>query len=542
MKRHSFPFLLPLAACIVLSLPEQADAVSGGGHYNLPLKDCGDVSENKCFISAYFDNNKGSGSLKDWNCGTKTYSGHSGTDYTGYGIRGRAVVAAADGTVTATNDGCADNNTSTGSTCGGGYGNYVRIRNDEIGQDVVYAHMMNGSIAVSKGATVKCGTQLGKVASSGSSTGAHLHFDVRPSNSSTRFDPYQGSCNSAITQSQWKQQNAYKSLPSDDKCAPTPVDDSSMSSETVSDGTEFAPGATFTKTWTVKNTGNTTWTAGDGYSLVSTGGTKLSSVDSVSLGGESIAPGASKTWSVSMTAPSTPGNYTHNWRMAHSGTQFGAQLSAKINVVATNGASFVSETVPAGTTMPSMEMFAKTWTVKNTGNVTWNPLTGHHLANVGGNAMGASAPLLFNEGETVAPGGTKTWTAYFTAPYTPGTAKGVWQMEQAGVGTFGPELTVEIMVFKPEPEDAGSPVVVVDAGGHDAGMADAGIVVPEDAGGESPEPLDPGDNGIDLENLADGEMVALSSGCGCHSADGSFPLALFGFMAAAFAFRRRSRT
>lgn len=39
--------------------------------------------------------------------------------------------------------------------------------------------MNKGSIAVKKGQTVLRGQQLGKVGSSGNSTGPHLHFEIR---------------------------------------------------------------------------------------------------------------------------------------------------------------------------------------------------------------------------------------------------------------------------------------------------------------------------------------------------------------------------
>ena len=500
----------PLAACsaaAVLALcaaPQSADAaatVSGGAHFNLPLVGCDFGTYKLCFISAYFDQNGGSGTKKDWNCGTKTYSGHKGTDFTGNGIRGRGVVAAADGVVDSTNDGCYDQNTSTGSTCGGGYGNYVKINHTGTGLTVVYAHMMNGSIAVSKGQTVKCGDALGKVASSGSSTGAHLHFDARPQggNSSSRFDPYLGACNPSVSQSQWKVQNAYQQVPADDQCAPLPVNDSLMVSETVADGTAVQPGETFTKTWTLKNTGNTTWTAAEGYALISVGGTQMSQDTSAALAsGEAIAPDAVKTWSVSLTAPTAPGSYTHNWRMAQSGTQFGAGLTASITVGAKNDAQLVSETVPAGAVFRPGESFTKTWTLRNTGNVDWDPLTGHHLARTSGEAMSARSPALLAEGETVAVGAVKTWSVEMTAPASPGRWTSSWQMEQAGVGTFGEALSVDITVA--DPEDAGTSPEQ-DAQMH-GGEEDAG-------GGGSPSDSQATD--------AEGPMFAVESGS-CQAA------------------------
>lgn len=58
----------------------------------------------------------------------------------------------------------------------GGYGNYVVIKHAN-GSQTLYAH--NSSNAVSVGETVSQGEVIGYVGSTGRSTGAHLHFEVR---------------------------------------------------------------------------------------------------------------------------------------------------------------------------------------------------------------------------------------------------------------------------------------------------------------------------------------------------------------------------
>jgi len=62
--------------------------------------------------------------------------------------------------------------------CGSGYGNYVMIEHDD-GAVTVYAHLQENTIIVRKGDTVVAGQVLGKMGSSGRSTGPHLHFEVR---------------------------------------------------------------------------------------------------------------------------------------------------------------------------------------------------------------------------------------------------------------------------------------------------------------------------------------------------------------------------
>ncbi|MGI5985193.1 MAG: murein hydrolase activator EnvC family protein [Oscillospiraceae bacterium] len=70
----------------------------------------------------------------------------------------------------------ADSGTVAVATYGGGYGNYVVISHGS-GISTLYAHM--SSMAVSAGSTVSKGDVIGYVGSTGLSTGAHLHFEVR---------------------------------------------------------------------------------------------------------------------------------------------------------------------------------------------------------------------------------------------------------------------------------------------------------------------------------------------------------------------------
>ncbi|MBX3252119.1 MAG: peptidoglycan DD-metalloendopeptidase family protein [Myxococcales bacterium] len=187
---------------------------------------CGDCIANWY----YFDNNGAAAGSEDWNCGTSSYNGHRGTDYSLRGgngaiANGHDVVAAADGTVVSTQDGHFDRCTACGGdNCGTaygfGYGNHVVVNHGD--HRVVYAHLRQGSVAVAPGATVRCGQRLGQIASSGCSTGAHLHFEVRPLGgaSTTAFDPYRGSC-SPTNPSRWREQGPYRGLPGA-TCTPAP--------------------------------------------------------------------------------------------------------------------------------------------------------------------------------------------------------------------------------------------------------------------------------------------------------------------------------
>lgn len=62
--------------------------------------------------------------------------------------------------------------------CGGGYGNYVLIDHGD-GSSTLYAHLHYMTINVTAGDYVSQGEVIGKIGSSGNSTGPHLHFEVR---------------------------------------------------------------------------------------------------------------------------------------------------------------------------------------------------------------------------------------------------------------------------------------------------------------------------------------------------------------------------
>lgn len=63
---------------------------------------------------------------------------------------------------------------------GGGYGYFVRLLHKLDGEwyTSTYAHMVAGSLKVEKGQSVKAGTILGKMGTTGASTGKHLHIEI----------------------------------------------------------------------------------------------------------------------------------------------------------------------------------------------------------------------------------------------------------------------------------------------------------------------------------------------------------------------------
>ena len=88
---------------------------------------------------------------------------------------------------------------------------------------------------------------------------------------------------------------------------------------TVPDGTEFAPGATFTKTWRVKNVGTCTWN--DQYDLVFDDGDQMGAASVVNLSIGTVEPNETVDISVNLKAPSTPGDYKGDWLLRSDDSQ-----------------------------------------------------------------------------------------------------------------------------------------------------------------------------------------------------------------------------
>lgn len=105
---------------------------------------------------------------------------HSGIDISGgRGLGLVNIIAVRDGTVVYSSKGgevCSSG--SQTSDCGGGYGNYIIIQHTD-GNYTLYGHLYENSLEVKTGDSVSQGQVIAKMGSSGNSTGAHLHFEVR---------------------------------------------------------------------------------------------------------------------------------------------------------------------------------------------------------------------------------------------------------------------------------------------------------------------------------------------------------------------------
>lgn len=99
---------------------------------------------------------------------------HNGIDIAGPGILGTPIVAFMDGEViVSTLNGTSHHSTNVSTSSG--YGYYIAIDHGN-GIETRYAHMQELGVPV--GTIVKAGEVIGKVGSTGNSTGPHLHFEI----------------------------------------------------------------------------------------------------------------------------------------------------------------------------------------------------------------------------------------------------------------------------------------------------------------------------------------------------------------------------
>ena len=87
---------------------------------------------------------------------------------------------------------CPDTAQGANYSCGGvsSFGRYVKIENETTGYSIIYGHLYEIADNIEIGSYVEQGQAIGVMGTTGSSTGVHLHFEVRNS-SNLKVDPLQ---------------------------------------------------------------------------------------------------------------------------------------------------------------------------------------------------------------------------------------------------------------------------------------------------------------------------------------------------------------
>lgn len=101
--------------------------------------------------------------------------------------------------------------------------------------------------------------------------------------------------------------------------SPTPLCDLGqfVRDVTIPDGTTFAPGTAFVKTWRLRNAGTCTWS---GYSLVFDSGEAMGGASPTAI--PTVGPGQEVDLTVNMTSPANIGSYRGYWRIRNAAGVF----------------------------------------------------------------------------------------------------------------------------------------------------------------------------------------------------------------------------
>jgi subtilisin-like proprotein convertase family protein len=236
-----------------------------------------------------------------------------------------------------------------------------------------------------------------------------------------------------------------------DVVSATPVNDAEFVSQSVP--TTMYRGRPYTVSITMRNNGTIPWTQADLYSLVtenpysnSTFGSTRRDLNS----GETVAPGASRTFTFTAVAPSTVGNYNFQWRMrkrSSPAASFGDfTTNVPVGVIDGNDATFAEQFVP--TLMVAGRKHEIIIRMNNTGSRPWT-FDKYRLISMNpeSNSTWGTSSIRLNSGETVNPGAQKQFYVLIQAPSTPGTYNFQWRMRQLGVEYFGPltpNMAVEV--------------------------------------------------------------------------------------------------
>lgn len=140
-----------------------------------------------------------------------------------------------------------------------------------------------------------------------------------------------------------------------------------VSDVSIPDGWTTTIGASFVKTWRLKNNGSCTWTPG--YAIVFDSGSSYTGPASVNLD-KTVPPGQTVDVSINLTAPGTPGSYKWNFKLRNAaGVIFG---------LGQNSATFFVDFKVIGITPVSGEydFTANYCQAEWTGNGTALPCTG----------------------------------------------------------------------------------------------------------------------------------------------------------------------
>jgi murein DD-endopeptidase MepM/ murein hydrolase activator NlpD len=206
---------------IILLLTYSVPVFSQQPLFIWPLKAMDSYSEvNNYYVINNFIDSSVNPMPTDWNCGSRTYAGHTGIDIDPWPFTWSmmeneyvAVLAAAPGRVAEVQDNN-DNDENCLIPPANVNANYITIRHADSSTSV-YVHIKDNSARVVVGQMVAAGEIIAFVGSSGRSSHPHLHFEVHRTpvggygSNVDLVDPYVGNCNMLNANTWWQNQKPY---------------------------------------------------------------------------------------------------------------------------------------------------------------------------------------------------------------------------------------------------------------------------------------------------------------------------------------------
>jgi len=219
----------------------------------------------------------------------------------------------------------------------------------------------------------------------------------------------------------------------------------SFASEFVSQSVQTSYYARQTATVNVKmkNVGSSQWVAGKFY-LVSQNPYANDTWGRVKVDlsqNEVVEPGETKTFTFTIKTPSEAGTYNFQWQMRNAtgpvSYNFGDRsTNVPVEILTGDHATFYSQSV--ANIMPIGSRNIVQVIMRNAGSTDWKYGETYLVSQSPyANDTWGRIKADLNPGETVLPGGYKTFNFVVVAPWTPGEYPMQWQMRRGGVANFG---------------------------------------------------------------------------------------------------------
>ncbi|WP_262311774.1 NBR1-Ig-like domain-containing protein [Duganella violaceipulchra] len=251
---------------------------------------------------------------------------------------------------------------------------------------------------------------------------------------------------------------------------PPPVNDAAFVEQNTP--ATMVAGQTYNLYIKMRNTGTTTWSAGEQYLLGAPNPQDNTSwLPQRVMLTASVKPTGEGFFYFPVTAPSVPGTYDVQWRMLREFHEWFGAYSTNVPVVVTapptvNAAEFVGQTVTAN--MSPGQEYTVSVTMRNTGNTTWTTAGNYRLGAQNPQDNQTWGTDRMQLASAVAPGQQGVFSFQAKAPSAAGVYNFQWRMVQDFVEWFGsatPNLSVTVgttltVSRTPSPMVAGRPYTV----------------------------------------------------------------------------------